>query len=438
MAKLVNISGFPEWLPEQKLVEDRVAATVRGIYAGFGFTPIETPAVELLSTLSSKGEIDKEIYAIRRLQADAAEEAELALHYDLTVPFARYVAQHYAELDFPFKRYQMQKVWRGERPQKGRFREFYQFDIDTICRETVPLSADAEILCALNRAFQSIGIGRHLIKVNNRKILLGIYEALGLGGEQRRAAVVAIDKLAKIGAAGVQAELQKAGVSTEVGQRIVELAGASFTLADAASGLSGLGISSALFDEGCAELISIFALLPADAAASISLDLSLARGLDYYTGLILEVYMPDYPQFGSVGGGGRYDDLCGRFINRKLPGVGATFGLTRLMDLAISHGLLPFTAKTTSQVMLAVYSEEQRAECNRLADRIRACGLAAEVCLTSPKLGKQIDYAAGKGIPYVLFLNAENASMEIKDLGNKTQTVVTDLEGWCRAIRQPV
>jgi histidyl-tRNA synthetase len=177
MAKLVNISGFPEWLPEQKLVEDRIAATVRGIYAGFGFTPIETPSVELLSTLSSKGEIDKEIYTIRRLQADAAEEAELALHYDLTVPFARYVAQHYAELDFPFKRSSCRNPGVAN-VRKRALPGVYQFDIDTICRETVPPSADAEILTTLNRAFQAMGLVAMLLRLTTEKSCLGFMRRL--------------------------------------------------------------------------------------------------------------------------------------------------------------------------------------------------------------------------------------------------------------------
>jgi len=228
MAKISNISGFPEWLPDQKLVEERIIAQIRQIYSSFGYTPIETPAVELLSTLASKGVVSKEIYALHRAQEqedDGKKESQLALHFDLTVPFARYVAQHNGELSFPFRRYQVQKVWRGDRPQKGRAREFYQFDLDVVGRDTLPLCLEAEVLSAFDRAWCAIGVPGHRIRINNRKILLGFYSSLGLNEEQRVSAIRIVDKIDKIGAKGVQSELVKDPSITEaIAEKIISIA----------------------------------------------------------------------------------------------------------------------------------------------------------------------------------------------------------------------
>jgi histidyl-tRNA synthetase len=200
MAKPSKISGFPEWLPEQKIAEDLIISKIKAIYESYGFVPIETPAIELLTTLGSKGVIDKEIFTVQRLKADGASEAELGLHFDLTVPLARYVAQHDHELSFPFKRYQLQKVWRGDRPQKGRFREFYQFDIDIIGRNDLPVACDAEVLSVVGLVMNEFDVGGYQLRINNRKLLAGLYESIGLDGEGAKKAITAVDKLLKIGA----------------------------------------------------------------------------------------------------------------------------------------------------------------------------------------------------------------------------------------------
>ncbi len=431
MSKLKNISGFPEWLPEQKIVEDRIIGIIRRIYQSYGFTPIETPAVELLSTLTSKGEIDKEIYVVKRLHAPEKEEAALALHYDLTVPFARYVAQHFSKLSFPFRRYQCQKSWRGERAQKGRFREFYQFDLDIIGRDTLPLAADAEVISAMDQVFRTLDVGKHVMRVNNRKVLLGIYTSLGLSAEQAKGAITAVDKIAKIGRAGVLKELtEKITLDQNQAERITDLAEVRIPPSDVEYILSNLDVDNKLFKQGKDELVELISLLPLVAQSNIQIDLSLARGLDYYTGTIVEVQMVDYPEFGTLAGGGRYDDLASEFINKKLPGVGMTFGLTRFLDLVFNHNLLAVSEKTPVKVLVAVPSEEQRPACNSLASEFRDAGVACEVFLGSQRIGKQIEYADARGIPFVAFRNVEDETVEIKDLTKKEQYKI-NVPDWC-------
>ncbi|MDC0359028.1 histidine--tRNA ligase [Oligoflexia bacterium] len=435
MAKISNISGFPEWLPEQKLAEDWVIEKIKGIYESHGFVPVETPSVELMSTLASKGVVDKELYVLRRANAEDDGEAELGLHFDLTVPIARYIALHFNDLVFPFKRYQLQRAWRGERPQKGRFREFYQFDIDTFGRNTLPLACDAEILTVLDKVYRTLNLGNYVIRVNNRKILLGLYSSLGLDGEQRQKAIVAIDKIDKLGEAAVLAELVD-GVGVEAGtaSKIVEFCKIKTTPEKLSATLSELAITDELFAEGQRELEEVLFQLSSETQSKIEVCLSLARGLDYYTGLIFETLLVDYPEFGSVGGGGRYDGLVSQFSNQKVPGVGVSLGITRLMNFVFENNLLPLENKTPTRVLVSVYSEEQRVACNEIADRVRACGVPTEVFFTSPKLGKQIDYAAKKNIPFVLFVSAEDNSLRIKDINSGEQIDVDDLEQWCGAI----
>lgn len=436
MSKIREISGFLEWLPRQKLVEDAVIRLVRQVYESFGFTPIETPAVELISTLSSKGVIDKEIYVLKRAKAEEDETTDLGLHFDLTVPFARYVAQHFSELVFPFKRYQLQKVWRGERPQKGRAREFYQFDIDTIAQDELPLSCDAEVITAVWRVFKKLSIGEFLPRINSRKILFGIYKDLGLSESQQKGAIVAVDKLAKIEAVGVTRELNELGLTAKVSERILELAQVRFRLKDLAKQGDNLigGVGGA--EEGIRELQEISRLLPDQARADIEIDLSLARGLDYYTGVIFELGMKDHPEYGTVAAGGRYENLASQFINKKLPGVGISIGITRLMELILSKDLIVSNRKSTSELLITVYSEEQRLKCNQISEDLRELGVNCEVYYRSPKLGKQIEHAEKKGIRYVMFIDQASDQIQIKDLETKSQENVSELSDWVSRLHQ--
>lgn len=434
MSKINKISGFPEWLPRQKVLEDKLISTIRGIYQSYGFTPIETPSAELISTLQSKGVIDKEIYILKRAKQEEGEESDLALHFDLTVPFARYVGQHFNELTFPFKRYQLQKVWRGERPQKGRFREFYQFDIDTIAQDELPLSCDAEVLSAIGDVFTKINVGKFRIRVNSRKLLHGIYESLGLDEVSRKTAITIVDKIDKIGKDGVLRELLAKNIGQPAAERIVELSVLKFTPASFIAEIGKLQIEGGVFAEGQKEVSRLLELVSSNAKNNISIDLSLARGLDYYTGLIFEVVFEQYPEFGSVCSGGRYDDLASQFINKKLPGVGVSIGLTRLMDLIFTNDLLPLDQENHVKVMVAVYDEPQRAQCNQLAEKFRELNIACEVYFKSPKLGKQIDYAASRNIPYVAFVNADKPGLEIKDLKSKTQQIYPDVSAFVSSL----
>lgn len=435
MAKPSKISGFPEWLPEQKIAEDKIIGAIKSIYESYGFVPIETPAVELLTTLGSKGVIDKEIFAVKRLRAEGDAEAELGLHFDLTVPLARYVAQHEHELAFPFKRYQIQKVWRGDRPQKGRFREFYQFDIDIIGRNDLPLACDAEVLSVVGLVMNEFSVGGYEIRINSRKLLAGLYAALGLSGEARKKAIIAVDKLLKIGADGVSRELAEInGVEPEKIATILASTEIRCKAGELAQAVAGLGLRSEEIEQGVLELELVCGLLPESVLANVVIDVSLARGLDYYTGVIVEVGLLKYPEFGTVISGGRYDNLASEFADQKLPGVGVSIGLTRLMELLFSENLVDTSKKSPSLVLVTVYSEQDRAHCNRIAHELRSYGVASEVYYKAPKLGKQIEYAEQRGIRYVLFIDGVTRAMQIKDLLTKEQVAVTSLAEWAEAL----
>lgn len=434
MAKISKISGFPEWLPEQKLVEDTVVQTVKSVYELHGFVPIETPSVELRTTLNSQGIADKEIYVLQRARAEEGEVSDLGLHFDLTVPFARYVAQHFNDLVFPFKRYQLQRSWRGERPQKGRFREFYQFDIDIVGRDSLPLSCDAEVVLVVDKVFRKLALGKYVIKLNNRKVLFGLYESLGLSPDQQKQAIVSVDKLDKIGRAGVLSELTgTVGLKSDVGEKILAVCDVRCAAMDLSTVATELKVESPLFQEGVNELRQVLELVPEQHRTDLEIDFSLARGLGYYSGLILETRLVDFPDFGSVCGGGRYEGLVSQFLNKNVPGVGVSVGITRLMDLIFRNNLLPATRKSPARVLVSVFSEEQRLQCVQVAEELRLEGVAVEVFFKSLKLGKQIDFAAKKSIPYVLFIDPESSKISIKDVNSGEQNEVSDLKAWANS-----
>jgi len=435
MAKVGKISGFPEWLPEQKIAEEMVVGTIKRIYESYGFAPIETPAVELLTTLGSKGVIDKEIFVVQRLKAEESDEAELGLHFDLTVPLARYVAQHAHELSFPFKRYQIQKVWRGDRPQRGRFREFYQFDIDIIARNDLPLSCDAEVVGVVGLVMKALPVGPYTFRINSRKLLSAIYGALGLEGESRAAAIRAVDKILKIGRDGVAKELARIpSISPSTIDSILTSTEIQCSISELAGRVAALKLSDVLIEEGVKDLSTICDLVPAEVASGITIDLSLARGLDYYTGLIVEVSLDNYPEFGTVVAGGRYDNLASEFTDQKLPGVGVSIGLTRLMDLLISERLVSTQRKSPSIALVTVYDENDRPLCNQIAHELRSLEICTEVYFKSPKLGKQIEYAEEKGIRYVLFIDGSSRQIRVKDLHTKEQIEIASIASWASSI----
>jgi len=421
------VSGFPEHLPEVRMVEQQMLDRIRATFESYGFASIETPSVEELEVLLAKGETDKEIYTIERLQADenAGGEARLGLHYDLTVPFARYVAQHFNELVFPFKRYQMQRVWRGERPQAGRFREFTQCDIDVIGVDNLVVSFDAELAAMALQALQAIGVSGVTLHISNRKILNGFLAGMGVEAEKRVAVIRAIDAIAKVGPDQTHAAIAVACG----GPKAVEIASKAITLA----GITGdatvidkvraLGVEHDELNQGLIELSDVLTHLKFLGATNAVADLSIARGFDYYTGTVYEGRFDDAPAFGSVVAGGRYDDLAGAFINKKLPGVGISIGFSRLFAKLLQDKAIAANRRSPADVMMVLPSDAQREVMLGTAQVLRKRGFKVETYHAPQKIGKQIAYAEKKGIPFVWFPPFDDAGKhEVKDMTNGTQS----------------
>ena len=422
------VSGFPEWLPEEKLVEEHWLAVIRRTFARFGFGPIETPAIERKEVLSAKGVVEKEIYALARLAAGEGEDpaTEMALHFDLTVPLARYVAQHFSRLVFPFRRYQVQKVWRGERPQAGRYREFYQCDIDVIGNGSLSLLADAELPCVIHAIFSELAIGRFLIRINNRKVLQGLLDSTGVAGDRQGAALRHIDALEKVGRDKVIEGLERDAAMAAAA------AGALLDVLTAPPDLTALAAidRGPLYAEGLAELTQLvdglraFGL-PAD---SYALDLSIARGLDYYTGTVYETRLIDHPQIGSICSGGRYDDLAGTFTKQRLPGVGLSIGLTRLLARLFDAGLITPGPATPASVLVTVMDRQFLADYLAIAAELRRAGLAVELYTEVKRIGDQLKYADRKGFRHAVIAGeAEIADgrVQIKTLATGEQVTVS-------------
>ena len=420
MAKITALTGFPEWLPEQRLVEQRLIELVRTKFELFGFTPLETRAVEPLDVLLKKGATDKEIYVLRRLHAEENEQAELGLHFDLTVPFARYVTQHRGALSFPFKRYQIQKVWRGERPQQGRYREFYQADIDVIGDGELPLHFDAEMALLLHEVCSSLPIPPIELRINNRKVLEGFYRALGVSeiGDVLRT----VDKLDKVGEDGVRRLLcEENKLSSADAEQCLSLARIHGLGPSVIERVRALGASHPLLDEGLAELEFVMRALAGLPAGSVKADLRIARGLDYYTGTVYEGVFVEHPQLGAVCSGGRYDNLASD-DKQRLPGVGVSLGLSRILGFMFASGALKASRASPTLVLVALNSEEERPASYALAKQLRERGLNTEVFHAPHKFGKQIRYAERKGIPFVLFASEKGA--ELKDIRSGDQSVI--------------
>ncbi|WP_435110500.1 histidine--tRNA ligase [Nocardiopsis synnemataformans] len=416
------ISGFPEWSPQVRAVEQCWLDHIRAGFESFGFASVETPSVENLDVLTAKGETSQEVYTLHRLQADAKDDsdARLGLHFDLTVPFARYVAQHFNALAFPFKRYQMQRVWRGERPQEGRFREFTQCDIDVINVDSVPLHFDAELPRIVHRVLSGLDLPAWTLNVNNRKVLQGFYEGLGI--KDPIAVIRAVDKLHKIGDDGVRQILLADGLTGEQADACLTLARVRGTGSGVAERVRGLGVSSELLDEGLEELSFVLEDLADLPEGSVVADLSIARGLDYYTGTVYEASFDDDPGYGSICAGGRYDDLAGQFIRRRLPGVGISIGLTRIFAKLVAEGRIEEGRACPTDVMVVVPGAERRREALRTGELLRGRGFNTEVFHSTAKVGKQIQYAARKGIPFVWFPPfGEDGGHEVKDMGSGEQ-----------------
>ncbi|HKC29207.1 MAG TPA: histidine--tRNA ligase [Jatrophihabitans sp.] len=423
------ISGFPELLPDQRFVELAVLDRLREVFELHGFAPIETPAVESLEQLLRKGEIDKEVYVLRRLHADdadeSAERASLGLHYDLTVPFARYVLEHAGHLEFPFRRYQIQKVWRGERPQEGRFREFTQADIDVVGRDQLAFHHDVEVARVMAEALATLDFLPPLrLQVNNRRLIEGFYR--GLGAPDVPAVMRVIDKLDKVPVDEVAKQLRAdAGLDERQAQLCLELAEIRAGDSSFIAQVRSLGVEHELLDRGLEELAAVVDGCASITGVAVEADLRIARGLDYYTGTVFETRMAGFESLGSVCSGGRYDSLASDG-KTTYPGVGISFGVTRVVVPLLQRGMLRGSRTVPSVVLVALPNEDARTECDAVAQALRRRGVSAEVAASAQKYGRQIRYAERRGIPYVWFPGEPH---EVKDIRSGEQ-VAADPTSW--------
>lgn len=429
MARPKPLSGFPEFLPAQRIVEQAVIDIIRETFELHGFASIQTRAVETMDSLTRKGEITKEVYVVRRLHADPDEPGDdLGLHFDLTVPLARYVLEHSGHLQFPFRRYQIQKVWRGERPQEGRYREFTQADIDIIGENSLADHHDVEaplvMLEALEKLHDQLGLPPVRMHVNNRKLSEGFYRGLGI--EDTAAVLQRVDKFDKIGPAAVSELLVgELGLSEQVASKCVQLATICTTDASFVDQVRALGVHSPMLDEGLEALTTLVNAARAYVPGRMVADLKIARGLDYYTGTVYETELVGHEHLGSISSGGRYDSLAtdGR---RSYPGVGISLGLTRLLMPLLARGELAASRSVPSCVVVAVDSEATRGSAMQVAALLRGRGIACEVAPKADKYGKQIRYADRRGIPYVWFGGADG---EVKDIRSGEQ-MAADAAAW--------
>ncbi|PJI85640.1 histidine--tRNA ligase [Luteimicrobium subarcticum] len=457
MARPTPLSGFPEWLPAGRVVEQHVLDTLRRTFELHGFAGIETRAVEPLDQLLRKGETSKEVYVLRRLQEEAGSdsdtaaaegstrgEKQLGLHFDLTVPFARYVLENAGHLAFPFKRYQIQKVWRGERPQDGRFREFVQADIDVVGAGELPYHFEVELPLVMAEALgalREIGVPPVRILVNNRKVAEGFYRGLGL--DDVEAVLRSIDKLDKIGRDAVAGLLvAEAGATAEQAAACLDLAAISGDDASVVDRVGTLadahGARTELLETGLAELGALIDAAARRAPGVVVADLKIARGLDYYTGSVYETVLVGHEQLGSICSGGRYDTLASDGAN-TYPGVGLSIGVSRLVSRLLSADLVRATRSVPSAVLVAVMDETHREASDAVAAALRARGIPVDVAPSAAKFGKQIRYADRRGIPFVWFpagvtADGTETTHQVKDIRSGEQ-VEADPATWSPADR---
>jgi histidyl-tRNA synthetase len=431
MSKPTPLSGFPELLPAARVVEREVLASLSRTFELHGFANIETRAVEPVARLAKGGEVDKEIYVRRRRQAaDDQGDAGLGLHFDLTVPFARYVLEHAGHLEFPFRRYQVQPAWRGERPQEGRYRQFTQADVDIVGKDELPFHHDVEVMRVMVEALDELPLPPLSFQFNNRKLIQGFYRGLGL--PDVTAAIRTIDKLDKLPAETV-AELlvSDAGATPEQAARCLELATIRVPDTSFVAAVRALGVEDELLDDGLGELAAVVEGCATGARRRVTVEanLRIARGLDYYTGTVVEIFMAGYERLKSVGGGGRYDALAtdGR---STYPGVGVSFGVSRTLIPLLADGVLSGSRAVPSAVLVAVVDEESRGASDEVAAALRSRGVPCEVAAGAQKFGKQIRYAERRGIPWVWFPAVEaGAPHEVKDIRSGNQ-VEADPHTW--------
>ena len=434
--------GVLELLPLEQAAFQKMVAAVQRVYELHGFTPIETPVLELTDVLLTKtgGETERQVYFAQSTGSlEQGREPDLAMRFDLTVPLARYVAEHQNDLVFPFRRYQIQRVYRGEAPQRGRFREFYQADIDIIGRGTLPVAADAECPAVIHDVFKELAIGSFTVKLNNRRLVQGLLADLDVAASDHAAVLREIDKLDKRGEGHVRGALSELGVTEEAIARLLDFVdNASDGIESAIAYLMALDTPNALMEQGRSELLTVFetlAGLGVDESA-IVLDCSIARGLDYYTGTVFETVLDDHPGIGSICSGGRYDDLAGRYTKTALPGVGISIGLTRLFWQLREIGLVE-AAESPTTVFVTLFDESDRSYAGALATTLRTAGVPTMISDGPRKLGKQLRYADRAGIRFAIIAGSDERArgvVNVKDLVDQSQTEVaaTDLPSFFR------
>lgn len=430
MSKLTPISGFPEFLPEEQIVLQRITETIRSVFESFGFVPIETPAVERIEHLVEKGVEGKEVYVLRRLHEEEGSRAELALHFDLTVPLARYVAQHAGHLSFPFKRYQIQPVWRGERPQAGRFRQFYQCDIDVIGENSLSILYDAEIVAVVAEVFSRLNIGPFLISLNNRKVLQGLLHRAGVDDEETlKRALRAIDNMEKVPLETTKKALLDLSISENSWKELMDLFALRKPAHEMVTILASLS-EEEYYAQGVEELRRIVDYLQKAKVSEehFCIDLTIARGLDYYTGMVCETKLKNFPSLGSVCSGGRYENLTGVFTPRQYPGVGISIGLSRLLFQLLKEKIIAVGSSAIVPLLITVQEPQQLPRYLDLAARARSCGIGVEVYLEEKELKNQLKYANKRGIPWVLIASEQEWHKEqaiLKEMATGRQEILS-------------
>ena len=421
------LPGFMELLPADQILFNDMYDKIRSVYESFGFLPLDTPIIELSEVLLAKagGETEKQIYRFNKGDND------LSLRFDLTVPLARYVAAHYNDLVFPFKRYQMSKVFRGERPQKGRFREFYQCDIDIIGNDELSILYDAEMPAVIYHVFKKLGIGDFTIRLNNRKVLGGFFASLGLS-DKIEEILRTIDKIEKIGKEKVISELITIGVPEDKTESIIDFITIGGDRKETVARLRALGVENEVFHMGVDELevVTDTMILFGMPEENFRIDLSIARGLDYYTGTVYETTINGHPEFGSVCSGGRYDNLTGYYTDKKLPGIGISIGLTRLFSQLRDNGLIAPRAGTMADVLVIPMDKETVPYAVSVAAKFREAGIPSDVYYGEKGMKQKMKYAGKSGFPYAAVIGADemaSGTLALKDMlgkcGQRTVTV---------------
>ena len=421
------LQGFVEFLPDEQIAYNKMYDKIRSVYERFGFLPIDTPVLEYSDVLLAKagGETEKQIYRFTKGDAD------VSMRFDLTVPLARYVAMHQNDLAFPFKRYHMAKVYRGERPQKGRFREFTQCDIDVIGSETLPLIYDAEIPAVIYNVFRELDIGKFTVRINNRKILGGFFEYVGQSDNVTDIMRI-IDKLEKIGVEKVGEELGKIGVGDSTIQKILSFISIGGTCDEIISSLRALGVENATFSDGVDELDEVMSGIRSFGVPDeyFTVDLTIARGLDYYTGTVYETKLDAYPSLGSICSGGRYENLTGYYTDQKLPGIGISIGLTRLFSQLKDAGIVETAKKSIIDVLVIPMSQSELGAAVEAAAGFRRAGIPCDVYYLEKGMKPKMKYANRIGVPFTAIIGeSERAEGKValkNMLGDGQETVTVD------------